>query len=211
MEAVADNQRESQRKHVIRVANRLFVERGIRGVRMDDVAAQLAMSKRTLYEMFHDKEGLLLACVRYQDEKKKDYIRELVSTTDNVLEIVFHLYRQGIQEAEQMKISSIRELHKFPLVCDYLVERRKENKDKAFHFYNLGIGQKLFRKDVNFEIFHMLMDMAMGGYINSENLDRYPLSEVFDTIMRVNMRGICTEKGQRLFDEFLEKQQSENK
>jgi len=38
---------------------RMFVSHGIRAVRMDDVAQQLGVSKRSLYELFGDKEGLL--------------------------------------------------------------------------------------------------------------------------------------------------------
>lgn len=211
METVADNQRESHRMNVTHVANCLFAERGIRGVRMDDVAAQLSMSKRTLYEMFHDKEGLLLACVKYQDEEKRKFMRELAAKTDNVLEILLHFYHQGLKEVEKTKISSIGEIKKYPSVCAYIAGRRKENKEKALQFYATGMDQGLFREDVNFEIFHMLMDMAVEGYFNSGYLEKYPLSEVFDTVMRVNMRGICTEKGQRLFDEYLEKSQSKNK
>lgn len=211
METVADNQRESQRMNVTHVANCLFAERGIRGVRMDDVAAQLGMSKRTLYEMFHDKEGLLLACAKYQDEMKQRFMCELTAKTDNVLEILLHLYHQGLQEVGKTKISSIGEIKKYPSVCAYISGRRKRNKEKAVRFYATGMEQGLFRKDVNFEIFHMLMDMAMEGYFNGDYWEKYPIGEVFDTVMRVNMRGICTEKGQRLFDEYLEKNQSKNK
>ena len=36
-----------------------FRQRGIRGVTMDDVATELGISKRTLYEIFDKKEDLL--------------------------------------------------------------------------------------------------------------------------------------------------------
>ena len=44
----------------------------------------------------------------------------------------------------------------------------------------------------------------MNGFLNDEMLmNRWTLTEVLDTVVRVNMRGICTEKGQRMLDDFL--------
>ena len=40
-----------------------FATKGIKGVTMDDIAMGLGISKRTLYEMFEDKEELLIACM----------------------------------------------------------------------------------------------------------------------------------------------------
>ena len=55
-----------QKERIIDQAMHMFVSQGIKSVRMDDIAQQLGVSKRTLYEMFGDKEGLLyLAMERY--------------------------------------------------------------------------------------------------------------------------------------------------
>lgn len=49
-----------QKERIIEQAMHMFVSQGIKSVRMDDIAQQLGVSKRTLYELFGDKEGLLL-------------------------------------------------------------------------------------------------------------------------------------------------------
>lgn len=57
-----------QKERIIDQAMHMFVSQGIKSVRMDDIAQQLGVSKRTLYEMFGDKEGLLyLAMERYSE------------------------------------------------------------------------------------------------------------------------------------------------
>lgn len=57
-----------QKERIIDQAMHMFVSQGIKSVRMDDIAQQLGVSKRTLYEMFGDKEGLLyLAMERYSN------------------------------------------------------------------------------------------------------------------------------------------------
>lgn len=45
-----------QKGRIIDQAMQMFVSQGIKSVRMDDIAQQLGVSKRTLYEMFGDKE-----------------------------------------------------------------------------------------------------------------------------------------------------------
>ena len=48
--------RESLHDRILDVAMSLFLEHGIRAVRMDDIANHLSISKRTLYEVFSNKE-----------------------------------------------------------------------------------------------------------------------------------------------------------
>ena len=57
------------RKQIISVAAEMFHQQGIRSVTMDDIAHRLCMSKRTLYQIFADKESLLLACVIQHEEE----------------------------------------------------------------------------------------------------------------------------------------------
>lgn len=64
------NSGESLRARVVKEASQEFIKKGIKSVRMDDIAALLTISKRTLYEVFNDKEELLYDCVIYLHNKK---------------------------------------------------------------------------------------------------------------------------------------------
>ena len=52
-----------QKERIIEQAMHMFVSQGIKSVRMDDIAQQLRVSKRTLYELFGDKEGYIYRMV----------------------------------------------------------------------------------------------------------------------------------------------------
>ena len=54
-------EREAQ---ILEVAERVFADNGYQATSMDDIAAQVGLSKPMLYEYFGSKEGLLLACLR---------------------------------------------------------------------------------------------------------------------------------------------------
>ena len=50
------------KEQIMLTAFDLFSEHGIKNVSMDDIAHNASISKRTLYELFEDKETLLTEC-----------------------------------------------------------------------------------------------------------------------------------------------------
>ena len=53
----------STRERVLQAADRLWSERGVRGVSLEDIARDAAVSKPTVYYYFADKSGLFTAVV----------------------------------------------------------------------------------------------------------------------------------------------------
>ena len=142
------------REHVVQAAAKAFTRKGVKTVRMDDIAADLSISKRTLYELFHDKE-------------------------------------------------------KYPRVVAYIAESRKENLDAAMEFYQKGVNQGIFRKDVNYAIVRVMVGEQMDILLRSEICKSYSLAEIYETVVFMHMRGISTEKGLKIVDNFLHNQKGE--
>ena len=57
------SQRAELKERIIATATEAFTTKGIKSITMDDIAAALGISKRTLYEVFVDKESLLKDCI----------------------------------------------------------------------------------------------------------------------------------------------------
>lgn len=51
------------REEVLRTTQELITRNGIRAVRVDEIARKMGISKRTLYELFADKEELMNTCL----------------------------------------------------------------------------------------------------------------------------------------------------
>lgn len=64
------------RIRVLAAAERLFAERGVPGVTMDDVAAAAGVGKGTLYRRFGDKGGLAMALL---DEQERELQQQLLT------------------------------------------------------------------------------------------------------------------------------------
>lgn len=205
MESSVNTSRDTQKRAVIRMAGQLFSEYGIRKVKMDDVAAALSMSKRTLYEMFKDKEELLLECAKVSQAEKHEHAQHVVATSDNVLEIVVRIYQDGMSKLRKMNPRLFEDVKRYPALCEYIRAHREESAENTMAFFEAGVKQGLFRADINYQLFHHIMAMVMDGSLSETMTGKWPLTEVLEVLFCVNMRGICTEKGVRLFDEFLAK------
>lgn len=77
------------RKRVILEASRAFAKSGIKNVHMDSLACALSISKRTLYELFCDKDQLLLEVFAMHQQEMSTYISEVASRAENALEVIF--------------------------------------------------------------------------------------------------------------------------
>lgn len=55
--------RGATKEEIIRATQELIAQNGIRAVRVDEIAQRVGISKRTLYEMFADKNDLVTACL----------------------------------------------------------------------------------------------------------------------------------------------------
>lgn len=76
-----------------RVAVRLFAERGFRHVTVDDVAAELGVSARTLFRYFPSKEDMLLAFPRRNAAETLAAL-EAIEPSGNVVEAIWNAYRE---------------------------------------------------------------------------------------------------------------------
>ena len=67
--------RQELQEHILAAAMEEFRRRGVRAVKMDDIAGKLAISKRTLYEIYENKETLLLEALKLHEQQTDTHMR----------------------------------------------------------------------------------------------------------------------------------------
>ena len=196
------------RKKVVHAASLAFMHYGVKQVRMDDIASDLSISKRTIYELFTDKEELLLEVVKAHNEEVREYIKMVEKRSDNVLEIILAFYEKGVQDMKKINASFLQDIEKYDKVMVYLEQNRKENIQLFMHFYEIGVEQGLFREDCNYPIVQRSL-VHLRDFIFHENLAGHnTLSNLYETILSVYMRGVSTEKGMKIVDAYLEERKA---
>ena len=156
------------KEHIVLAAAKSFAQKGVKTVRMDDIAAGLSISKRTLYELFHDKEDLLLDVMKLHREEMQEYMTQVASKAENVLEVLLKFFQRSAQDFQNTNRKFFEDIEKYPKVMRYIDESRKENLDSAMEFYRKGVEQGIFRNDVNYNIVRAMVCEQMDLLLHSE-------------------------------------------
>ena len=177
---------------------------GIKAVKMDDIAAELGISKRTLYEIYDDKETMVLESVKRYHEKKEEALEKFAADNHNVLDTVIYFYETHIKEAKAINPLFYEDIVKYPRIVAYL-ERRRESRANDFRqFMRRGVEEGLFRDDIDYDIIAHVFE-ALGKYMHDKRLyQQYPFEKLFFNMTFVSLRGFCTLKGIEQLDKFFE-------
>ena len=93
--------RQELRNKIIDYAMAEFYKRGVKAVKMDEISSGLHVSKRTVYEIFGDKEELLLAGMKMQQAKELQLLEEFANTqARNVIDIISYVYKQQMHRKQ---------------------------------------------------------------------------------------------------------------
>ncbi|MDE6349370.1 MAG: TetR/AcrR family transcriptional regulator [Bacteroides sp.] len=191
------------RERIIEVAAESFSTSGIKCVTMDDIAASLGISKRTLYEVFSDKESLLEACILRDQEETDRFIVEILRESDNVLEVLLKVYQRSIEKFHGTNKSFFEDIKKYPKAYEAMRRDDHRNHEDAINFFRQGVEQGLFRDDVNFAIVGLLVRHQLDALLETDLCSRYSFLEVYESIMFTFLRGIATEKGALELENFI--------
>ena len=91
------------RQKIINTSTDLFLNLGFKSVTMDDIAAELGMSKKTIYIYFENKEKLVEATEKYFFKKITDGIKDIKNNaTDPISELYdVKLYLMKVLKGEK--------------------------------------------------------------------------------------------------------------
>ncbi len=185
----------------------MFLEEGIKAVRMDDIAARLGVSKRTLYEMFGDKRDLLEQAVIHHYAAKREALIEQTSKTNNVFEEIFMLL--STMKREERDATMIGNLKKFyPEILANLEERaRKFTWDEFNRLLDRGIAEGLFVPDMNKELVLMTLVYTTAAIFDKKHRlapahTGMSMQAAFEYVIINFFRGLATRKGIEVIDEL---------
>ena len=155
---------------------------------MDDIAQQLGVSKRTLYELFGDKEGLLYLAMDRYFEKKRIERAAVCAHARNVLEAMFMVLGGVMDNAEviQRLLNNLRKF--YPAVHDKMTrEGTAKSRRDLQEMLEKGIADGLF----------VDKDLILPAGMTER--------EAFVQIISNFFRGISTTKGLLLVDDYLKR------
>ena len=201
--------RASLRERIIEKAMQDFSKHGIRAVKMDMLAKELGISKRTMYEIFEDKESLLFEGIKVYGERKREYMHSYAEEGHDVIDIIMEAYHMKVEEVRAVNPDFYLDLMKYPRLAQYMKEAQQKSREGFLAFMKRGVDDGYFRPDVNYELVPHIFD-ALGQYILTNSLvQQYSVEELFSNCFLIALRGFCTDKGLHTIDKLMAEAKSE--
>lgn len=196
--------RQQLREKILKISMEEFKSKGIRVVKMDDIAALLGISKRTLYEIYSNKEELLLECVKFQEEQYDAYMASFEKdSSNNVIDIIIEFYNKQIQWLSDVNPLYFSDIQKYSQVVSYFERRDIERKQDKMIFYQRGIREGVFRDDVDYDVLSRILKASIDYIKQTQMYKEYDLTRILNNIIMLFIRGVCTYDGIKQFDALM--------
>ncbi|HRI39819.1 MAG TPA: TetR/AcrR family transcriptional regulator [Nitrospira sp.] len=187
-------------RRVIAVARRQFLAHGFRSVSMDDLAAELGMSKKTLYVAFPSKDALIEAVL-------KDKFREVEKDLERVardqvadVEVALHQLLDCVQRhTTEIQPAFVRDLgRESPELFQFIEQRRRELIRRYFGgLFEDGKKTGVIRTDIPTHLIIEILLGAVQGIMNPPKLMELGLTveHGYSSVIRLILEGALVPKG----------------
>lgn len=193
---------------ILTEAELLFMRYGFKSITMDDVARELGVSKKTLYQFFSDKNDLVNQCVEHYLETMNNMCCSVIDNKElDAIGVMMQISEQMNAMIRQVNPSSMFDLKKYfkPAWDKLEADRRSFIKRVIQDNILLGVKKGLYRKDLDAETVSRIYIYLVGFLTNPDNYDQegMDIKEMHLEIVKYHLRSICTPKGHELLDEKL--------
>ena len=183
-------------------AMELFMRYGIRSVSMDDIATNLGISKKTIYQYFTDKDNLVDMIVDADIRDIQSDCTSCIHNAENAIHEIFLTMEMTSEFLRNMNPVLLYDLQKFHFSSfrKFTDHRNKFLLEIIMNNLQKGIQEGLYRTEINVEILSRFRLDSMMIPFNIELFPpaRFNLMEVHQEILENFLYGLVTEKGYHL-------------
>jgi AcrR family transcriptional regulator len=183
-------------------ADELFRRYGIRSVTMDEIAAQLGMSKKTIYQYYTDKDQLVDAVAVDEIQFSQECCMKDAAAAENAIEEIFRVMEFVEVMFRNMNPSMLHDLEKYhPLgYKKFLDHKNKFLYEMVKKNIERGIKEELYRPEIDVEIMsrYRLESMMFAFNSNLFPTSKFNLVKLHHEILEHFLYGLATLKGYKL-------------
>lgn len=197
--------RKELKNKLLEAAIKEFFRKGIRGVKMDYIASLLSISKRTLYEMYPNKEELLIEGLRHYDAKRHEHMQELSSMPEvTVMDTLLEFYQMKLQCHSEISPKFVEDLEHYEKVNDFFAQKRNNQEKKAQLLISKGIEEGYFLPSIDITLVTHGISSAIRGIVRTPYGASENIKNIFPNVVCITLRGLCTQKGITFLDSKLQ-------
>jgi len=193
---------DATRQRIVQAARTHFFSHGFRGVTMDDLAEELAISKKTLYAHFPSKIALLEAVLADKFAGVEAKLEEIASAYPHDFPAALHeLLANTRRELDEIKPPFVRDMRQKAPQVFKIVERRRAELIQRFFGKLFVEGQRtgMVRKDIPAKLIIEILLAMVQGIMNPPKMEELGMvpKEGFAGILKIVLEGALTQKGRK--------------
>ena len=191
-------------------ASTLFMNYGVRSVTLDEIANELGISKKTIYQYFLNKAEIVLEVARAYVKEEQNQIEQIASYSKNAINELVNICAWSTSTFQNMAPKLVYEVQKYypqawkifeEYSLGFILDKLKDNLRR-------GISEKLYRADMNIE---MVARIRISQFDASTRQDYFPLNDFNPTKLQLEMfelfmYGIVTQEGRIVLQQYLKQE-----
>ncbi len=175
---------------------------------MDDIAREISISKKTIYQYFKDKNDLVSTVTSYHMEHERDEYESIADNSKNAVDELIKVsvcIRKNMKDINPSLVFDLKKYHK--KAWDIWIEYKNVFiKNHIVDNLNRGINEGFFRKEIDVEALAIFrVEQVQMTFDNSMYpKDKFSITELQLQLFEHFVYGILTDKGRKLYKEYQE-------
>jgi len=199
------------KERIVETASEMFERYGIRSVTMSSIAAALAISKKTIYQFFKDKDEIVSTCTRFLLKSREGEVEEIMRLEGDAIQQFLRISDHMKRNIRSMNPTLLYDLQRYHPQAWKLYEEHRD----ACMLRNMmvvmekGIKQGVFRSDIHVGALARMRveQIQMGFDPRIFPAKTFDMAEVQIQFFNHFLRGLCTSKGLQQIELHEENQQ----
>jgi TetR/AcrR family transcriptional regulator, cholesterol catabolism regulator len=187
---------------ILSISRTLFERYGVKSISMDDIAKELSISKKTLYQHVAGKNELINTIILHYLKEEESVISKIKQESENAIQEMRSIARYVLDFIGQLNPKLIYDLRKFHsgswnlIEGDHMEYIKKTIQDNIIR----GKTEGLYREELNEDIISGLYITYSKNFIMNLSLDQgYSPKELYREMVLYHLHGIMSDAGNQLF------------
>lgn len=194
------------KERILESTNELFFQYGVKSITMDDIANHLGISKKTIYEVFKNKNELVKQIVELNLNFTKSEIELKLNNSLDAIDAVVQITVAISGMMERMNPKLIYDLQKYHAnAWKVFVEfKNKFLVDTVIKYLRRGKREGVFRPDMKLKVLAKIRIEQIESLLDPRAFpaDQYSIKELMNESAKHFIIGVTTLKGHKLFNSY---------
>lgn len=195
------------KQQILTKSEELFLRYGLKSVTMDDIARELGVSKKTLYQYVVNKTDLIEQIFQQSFEEKRRIMRQIEEDAQNAIDELLNIAKYIVQEIRKLSPTVVYDLNKYYKTTWMQMESLHKQ-----HIYGVikknvekGIEQGLYRSDLHPDVIAKLYVGNTLLITEEDNFSEqsYNMELVFRECFTYHIHGIASPEGLQLLEQYI--------